>query len=158
MKAEYVNAFLEPAVSVIKKVLKVKVTIGEITKAVTVNARDAFSVIIGLSGDLSGVVIIGFSMKTARNIAAKMLCKDKLTDLNIDAKEALSELVNMIVGNATGNLYDLGLKELLTPPTIVLGSKVSYELSSSDQLTIISIKTGLGIVDMNIFFKDERIV
>lgn len=156
MKAEYVNAFLEPAIFVIEKVLKIEATIGQIKKGSGINLKDPISIIIGMNGDLKGVVILGFTMETAYKIAAKMLQKDNIAELNQDEKEALSELANMIIGNAGGKLYELGLTETLTPPTVVIGSQVSFSIPQINQSIIVPINTKIGTLDMNLFLKDDR--
>jgi chemotaxis protein CheX len=156
LKAEYINAFLEPAIRVIEKSLNVKSTIGQIKKGTGTKIKYPLSVIIGMKGDLSGAVILGFSMKTAQNIVANMLKKKKVTKIDQEEKEALSELANMIVGNACGSLYEMGLKETLTPPTVIAGSQMSFSIPEINVSITIPVKNKLGTFELNIFLKDER--
>ena len=60
MKVEYINAFLEPALTILKESTRMDITVGK----VSVKERlDSFksSVIIGISGDIRGAVIMNFT-------------------------------------------------------------------------------------------------
>src|SRR4051794_23889612 len=58
------------------------------------------NVIIGLTGDLKGRINFGMDRVTARHIAGAMMFEE-VSDLNEMAISALSELGNMISGQAT---------------------------------------------------------
>ncbi len=156
MRAEYINAFVDPAVIVIEKALKVDAIVGKITKGFSPSMEATYSVAIGVKGDLSGVVIVVFSNETARNVSNNMLNKSTHSLLSQEDKETLSELTNMIVGNAAGKLYELGLKESLTPPAVVAGTQSSFSTLDMSESIVVPINTKLGVIYINIFLKDKR--
>ena len=94
MKAEYVNAFLEPALEILKESTKIEVTVGKVFVREKPTSFQK-SVIIGISGDLKGVVIMSFSNETAASVASSMLNVNSVTE---DLTEsALCELANMML-------------------------------------------------------------
>lgn len=81
------------------------------------------NVIIGLTGDLKGRINFGMDRATARAIAGAMMFEE-VPELNEMAISALSELGNMISGQATILISQGGAKSDITPPSIVMGTSV----------------------------------
>lgn len=100
MRAEFVNAFLDPALSVWKKELGLDLAFDHAEGAkggafITEN----MTAIIGVTGQLKGNVFYEFTKETALAVASAM-CGEELGQMNELGLSALGELANMITGNA----------------------------------------------------------
>lgn len=112
-----VGSVFSTMLRVTPKRLKVAITGDSATESI-------LSAIIGISGNLHGVVALRFPPATALNLAGRMLESsfDKLDEQVVDA---ISELTNMVAGSAKAKFHhepplQLGL------PTVVEGT--SYKL------------------------------
>lgn len=153
MKAEHVNAFLVPAISVLKKMGKLDVKIGKMSKLDSEehNIVDhKLSIIIGIKGHLSGSVILSATDEVSRAIAGAIVKEDPVSVTEQDLNDIMAELANTIVGNATGTLYDLGVKAGITPPTVVLGNSMSFRFDSSMDTIRIPLMMDVGTMMMTV--------
>lgn len=133
MKAEHVNAFLVPAIGVIKKMARVDVKLGKITRVERTEEGHLdhdISIIIGVKGHLSGSFILSSGAGVARALSGLIMRTPPEEITDTDLSDIISELANTIVGNATGSLYDIGVRSGITPPTVILGSAVSFRFDS----------------------------
>ncbi len=73
-----------------------------------------------LQAFLRGQVILTMETETACYIASKMMMGMPVPELNDMAKSAVSEMSNMILGNAA-TIFDENIALDITPPTITLG-------------------------------------
>jgi chemotaxis protein CheX len=80
---------------------------------------------VGLAGELSGVLSIRCSEKAATLMASKMLgvAVDKVGN---DAADAVGEVCNMVAGNFKNKIAGLSDGCMLSPPTVITGS--DYDL------------------------------
>ena len=146
MNAEYVNAFLVPAVEVLRKLARVRVRRGRVRRVEDVHVGGNLSVLIGLQGGLSGAVVLTASREVARALAVRVAGPDTESDRDVHA--VWTEVANMIVGNATGFLERLGLRETLTPPAVLDGNGVYLEFGEGVENVVLPLETDLGRVDM----------
>jgi chemotaxis protein CheX len=126
----YINPFVEAVDSVFSTMLNVKpkrigvqVSNGEAKGAVITS-------LIGISGQVSGVVALRFPPDTALQLAGRML-GTAVAELNDEVTDAISEMVNMVAGSAKAKFdhdppLELGL------PTVVEGTgyKLKYPTRS----------------------------
>lgn len=153
MKAEHVNAFLVPAISVLKKMAKLDVKIGKMSKmeqAASPAAERNLSIIIGLKGDLSGSVILTASDEVARVVAGAISKCPPGDVTEKDLNDIMAELANTIFGNATGALYDMGVKAGITPPTVVLGNSISFRFDAGMDILLIPLILEAGEMQMTV--------
>lgn len=130
MDVSYINPFIEAVDSVFTTMLDVtpkrsglKVTDGQAKGAMITS-------LVGLSGKVSGVVALRFPPETALKLAGRMLGSE-MTEINDEVTDAVSEMVNMVAGNAKAKFnhdppLELGL------PTVVYGTgyKLTYPSKS----------------------------
>lgn len=148
MKAEHVNAFLVPSVQVIMKMAQVEVRAGKVARAQGCRMDDNVSIVIGLQGRLSGSVILTADKGVARELALRTI-RDARTGLPEDeVRSVFAEMANTIVGNATGRLYELGVREGITPPTVITGPEVRVGFEEGTESVVIPLETEVGHVDM----------
>lgn len=127
MNVEYINVFLMAATQVMKDMCQLQLGVGKPYVKATEFDTDTIVVSIGVTGEVRGVVLLAFGVDVACDIASKM-CFMPITQLDDLSISALSELGNMILGNAATVLSTKGIGIDITPPTIIQGD---FKLSSA---------------------------
>ena len=107
MKEDYVNGFLTPAVHVWEKELAVKLTLAGTEQVASQYTTNELTALIGISSQLEGNVLYGFTQESAKSIASKMIGQE-IVDMDEVALSAIGEIANMIIGNAATLLANLG--------------------------------------------------
>lgn len=134
MKVEYINPFIESSVSVITQTTGLNPTLGKVHVKQQPYKGDNVVVLIGLTGEIQGNVVITLGKELACNIASAMMCGMPVPELDEMAKSAISELCNMILGSTANMFYNNNTKIDITPPTLLTGENM--EFTSSNALTI----------------------
>jgi CheY-specific phosphatase CheX len=148
VKAEYVNAFLIPSVEVLQKMARTAVEVGKISRLQRTLTGDALSIIIGLNGGVSGSVILTSAREVSWALAGRIMREQLGPEAEAEVMAVMSELANTIVGNATGHLYELGVTEGITPPTVVMGPTVSFDFSDGVETILVPLGTEVGLMEM----------
>ena len=84
-----------------------------------------YSAMIGLAGDLCGILSFRCSLDSAARIAGKMLGTDDQTSEEC-IRDALGEICNMVAGSFKAQVSDLAAQCMLSVPTVVSGK--DYQL------------------------------
>ena len=84
-----------------------------------------YTAMIGLAGDLCGVLSFRCSNETAGQIAGRMLGTDEITSAEC-IRDALGEICNMVAGSFKAQVSDVAAQCMLSVPTVVSGK--DYEL------------------------------
>ena len=100
MKVEYINPFIESSQQVFQMVTGIKPTLEKVFLKKSPYPSDSVAVIVGLTGKIRGQVIISLTVDTAIYIASLMMGGAPIAVFDEMAKSAISELGNMIMGNA----------------------------------------------------------
>lgn len=125
MKAEYINPFLQAFDNVIGQVMSVKASKGNLyVKEGSLKSGEVV-ITIGVTGDLTGSIILNMSEDSAKYIASKMMFGMEVKELDDMAKSAISELGNMIAGNSASFFMDIGKNINITPPSLYTGSNMT---------------------------------
>lgn len=154
MKVEFVNPFVESAVSVLRDMCSFSVTKGQLS--VKKSNIDTLGVapIIGVTGDVSGRVIYDMSMQTALKIASIMNGED-LPEFDDLAQSAIAELSNIITGNTISLLSAAGYHVDITPPTLFLGKDM--HISKGEMLTlVVPLIIDAGEIFINVALKENK--
>ncbi len=125
-----INPFIGSVSSVFTTMLNLNPKRSQIKLAGARVDEESLSALVGISGEMSGVVALRFPPATALKVAGKMLdaTYEEIDDHVIDA---ISELVNMVAGSAKAHFtFDPPLQ--LGLPTVVQGSgyKLKYPSKS----------------------------
>ena len=114
-----------------------------------------FTVSIGITGALAGHFRMGMDLQTAKNVASTMLCEE-VAELDEMALSALSELANMIAGNARSNLSGEGSVSDITPPCILQGEEISEAWQNTRAITIpLTVTAGTIHITVGILLRKE---
>jgi chemotaxis protein CheX len=97
--------------------------------------------IIGLSGDVQGVVIIKFPMETALTVVSRLI-GEEVTKIDDDVTDTIGEITNIIVGSA--KKYLNGLNVSIGLPTVVEGSDYVLHLSRDTPSVCASLSSDAG--------------
>lgn len=134
MNVEYINPFIEASQTVLKQIAGIDAKLGKVYLKNSPYKGDNVVIIVGLTGKIRGQAIFTMGKAVALNIASKMMFGMPVTELDEISKSAISELTNMILGNAATILYNRGIGVEITPPSFLMGENM--EISSSKMKTI----------------------
>lgn len=101
---------------------------------------------VGLAGQLCGVLSVNCDDKAASLMTSKMLGVP-LEKVGAEMSDALGEICNMVAGNFKNKISGLGDGCMLSPPTVVTGSDYStYALADSPALEVRMLFEGMPVV------------
>jgi len=120
MDVKYVNPFVDAAKNVFQTMLglDVEFNAGGLKVNKDGEASHYVSGIIGLSGDVVGVVVLSFSRITACRIVTKFTGTE-IGEEHEDFADGIGELTNMIAGNAKKDLDGLNIQ--ISLPSVIIG-------------------------------------
>ena len=105
----------------------------------------AVTAMVGLAGQLCGVLSFCCSEKAATLMTSKMLGVD-LEKAGPELSDALGEICNMVAGNFKNKIAGLGDGCMLSPPTVITGSDYGmHSLADSPGLEIRLLFEGMPI-------------
>ncbi len=91
---------------------------------------------VGMAGELCGVLTVHCDEKSAALMTSKMLGVE-LDKVGAEMTDALGEICNMVAGNFKNKISGLGDGCMLSPPTVVTGSDYSmYSLADCPALEV----------------------
>ena len=122
IRAEQINPFLMSARSVMQTVCGIDIKFGKIEKTDFKLDGDPMLIMLGITGELSGQACFVISIEIAKKIASKMMMGMPVEEFDDMARSAISELGNMVMGNAATILSNNNVLIDITPPTIITGT------------------------------------
>jgi chemotaxis protein CheX len=124
MDVKYINPFITAVKKLFNTMIEVPFKLGKPSlKKGSVPAYEISS-IIGLSGTVTGCVVINLSREIALQLVSALI-GEEVTDLDDDCTDAIGEIANMIAGNAKTDFPCEGTS--ISVPSVVVGKhKVSY--------------------------------
>ncbi len=155
VRAEFVNPFVAAAYDVLTAEMGEKPHKGTMRLENTHYTTDDVTIIVGISGQVSGVVLYGMCNRTALSMA-KHMCGETIPIFNQFAESAIGELGNMISGRATAYLEENGYTCNLTPPSIVYGNRTIISLNPFVRC-VLPFTTGLGVITISFHLKENNV-
>jgi len=126
-----INPFLTSAVSVIEMVAQISSERGKPCLKTLEFTANSVLIILGVTGELKGHVIFELKEDNAKLLASKMMMGYEVSTLDDMALSAISELGNMIMGNAA-TIFSNNKKLIdITPPTVARGN-VSFSQKNAN--------------------------
>ena len=160
MRVEYINPFVETSYQILKEVLGgATVTRGDLYLKSTAMPVMGVAAFVGLAGDVEGRVLFDMSMETALNVASAMNF-EKLETFDDMVKSTISELANMITGQAVTKLHELGFKFDLTPPALFYGENMGIATlgggaTGNVEALIVPLITDCGKIEVNVAIRER---
>lgn len=149
MKAEYINPFLESAKTVIEQVVQIRPATGQLGLKDIKFVENYIWIQIGLNGQMNGDIVFGLSEEVALKMVSAMMGGYPLVEIDEIVRSAISELGNMISGNASTMLFNQGVKVDITPPKVIQSAH-SAGFNAQQALTIPLLMDGIGQLDIQV--------
>ncbi|MCU6710272.1 chemotaxis protein CheX [Paenibacillus sp. J5C_2022] len=149
MKAEYINPFLESAIVVIEQVVQIRPATGQLGLKDITYIENHIWIQIGMNGQMNGNIIFGLSEGVALKMVSAMMGGYAISEIDEMGRSAISELGNMISGNASMLLYNQGVTVDITPPQVIQ-SAGAMDFSVTKALTVPLIVDGIGQLDIQV--------
>jgi chemotaxis protein CheX len=131
MNAEHINPFLVSATKILKDMCFIDSKIGKPFLTECQFDSDSVVIVIGVTGEMRGQVLIEMKLNVACDIASKM-CMMPVTQMDELSKSAIGELGNMIMGNAATIFSTKGIGIDITPPVLAIGNMSISNLQSKN--------------------------
>ena len=90
INVEYINPFLMAATSIIKDICQVDIAVGKPYIKQAEFSSDSVVIMIGVTGEMRGQVMLALSYKKALEIASKMMAGFNVTELDSMSRSAIS--------------------------------------------------------------------
>ena len=124
MDVQYINPFVTAVKKLFNTMIEVPFKLGNPSLKKGNIPTYEISSIIGLSGTVTGCVVINLSKEIALQLVSALI-GDEVTELDDDCTDAIGEIANMIAGNAKTDFPSEGTT--ISVPSVVIGKhKVSY--------------------------------
>jgi len=149
LKAEYINPFLESASIVLEQIANIKATPGELGIKDVKFVEKYIWIQIGMTGQMEGDIVFGLHEEVALKLVSAMMGGYVIAEMDEMSQSAISELGNMISGNASTILYNQGVRVDITPPKVVqFAEAAGFQVKKA--LTIPLIMDGIGELDIQV--------
>jgi chemotaxis protein CheX len=147
VKFEYIKPFVDSTVRVLDEILQSDISKGKLSLVKIDEIYGEIVIVIKVEGDSDGDIILNMDEETALNISNVMLGEnsDTLEPIGMDA---ISELANMMAGNAVSALTDLGFEIRITPPLIVARDAIMKKMLGLEIFQV-PLYTESGEITMN---------
>lgn len=154
LNVEYINPFLGAATKILKDMCQVDVQIGKPFLREMKFTEDSLVIIIGVTGEMRGQVMIAFADEIARDVAGKMMMMPPLPQMDEIGASAICELGNMIMGNTATLFSTKGIGIDITPPTMCNGN-VTFSTQFTKNICIPLVYEGGKTIEFNIAIKGD---
>ncbi|HEY3418695.1 MAG TPA: chemotaxis protein CheX [Armatimonadota bacterium] len=147
MRVEFINPFVTAGNDVLAQLVGGRIEREQLAVRSVIFTTQQVSITIGVSGAIKGQVIYGMSQSTAVKITAAMTGSPQIA-FDEMAVSAISELGNIISGNATALLAEAGFVCDITPPAVIRGMQV--QIATSTPALVVPLSTACGKVEINV--------
>lgn len=148
------ESFIESASGVFSQMIGMPFEKGEIGCESKPSLGQNLLILIGLTGNVRGNVIMGFTSDLACKFAGTMMMMP-VEQIDEMTQSAICELCNMIMGNAATALSQKNIIVDITPPTVLTGQNLQFRFEQSKLINIPLIFDGSNILNVNISYKGE---
>jgi len=146
----YINPFIEAVDNVFSTMLSVQPKRAGIKVSAGQSDQPSITSLVGMSGQISGVVALRFPPPTALELASRMT-GTQMPEMSGDVVDAISELVNMVAGSAKAKLrYEPPLQ--LGLPTVVEGNGYKLKYPSKSVWLEVSFSSEAGPFSMEVTY------
>lgn len=154
VSVELINPFISSAQSVLRDIAQISTKMGKPYLKTPEYEGAVITIIVGITGEMRGQVILSLDEKVACKIASAMMMGMPVPELNDMAKSAVSELANMILGNAATIFSTKGISVDITPPNLVMGSNMSFSVSDAKTVCVpLNDENDETLIELNIAMK-----
>ncbi len=149
MKAEYANIFIRSAVEVFSKEVNIHLTRKELAKKASPESSLPVSIILGITGYLRGQVVYAMDENFAYSVARALLPNKLPAEARRLANSAVSEMANLITGQASIALAGENETISLTPPAVLMATDLKMDFLDLPTIALTLISE-IGVLEINI--------
>jgi chemotaxis protein CheX len=147
MDVEVVKRFRDSAQTVLQSEVGGPIEFGQLSVQALPYTSQQVTTLIGLTGNVEGVLLLGLSDETARMVVSHMM-GEQIEELNDLAQSCITEMGNVIAGTAATGLSGQNACTI-SPPTLLLGSGSRVSTPGIQRL-VIPIITPCGVLEMQL--------
>ncbi|HKJ84695.1 MAG TPA: chemotaxis protein CheX [Spirochaetia bacterium] len=153
MKAEYANVFVRGATTVFTQEVGVNLSRTGLTRKNAPVPNLPISIVIGITGGIRGQVVYSMDQTFAYAVTKAMIPNKLPSELKKLTNSAVSEIANMITGQASIALAGENDLIHLTPPAVFSGSDMTVDFLSIPTICL-SFISEIGSMEINIAFTE----
>ncbi len=155
MDAQQITSFVASTHQVFTTMLSLSVTASKpYTCCAVPRFENEVSGIIGMSGDVQGMVVLSFPTTTARNVIRSFTGMD-MDPTSPDFADAVGELVNMISGAAKAKFE--GKNVSISCPSVVIGKGHKVQQPSDATCITIPFECPAGAFSLEVAIKNAKV-
>jgi len=156
VNAKFLNPFIEAAFAVLEmEVGTTSIERGGLSLERSACTANDITVLITMVGQVQGIVLFGISEATATAIVTKIL-NQPFDEFDQLAQSGISELGNVITGQASQRLAEAGYEAKISPPTLIIGKGTLISTLDFERL-LVPIKTELGELQIHLALRDRQV-
>lgn len=152
MDAKLINPFLESTLYVLKTIAKIDAEKGKPYLKKNNVAKGDVSGIIGLAGDMNGLISVTFTESCILYIVTGMF-GEEVKEMNEEIGDAVGEITNMISGQARQKLEALGTNLQAAIPSVVMGKNHTISHMTKQPIIALPFSTPGGEFTIEICFE-----
>jgi chemotaxis protein CheX len=149
VKAEYANIFIKSAAEVFQKEANVRLSRQDLSKKESPAPSLPFAIILGITGFVRGQVVYSMDENFAYGVAEAMLPHKLPAEIKRLTNSAVSEIANIITGQASIALAGEREKIDLTPPAVLTGTNLAIDFLDLPTISLRLISE-IGMLEINI--------
>ena len=151
MKVEIINPFIQAAREVLETELGADPDRGDLHVQKSACTTNEVTTVVGITGQVSGIVLYSMSLATAIGIVSKMMGQE-FAEFDELAQSGIGELGNVITGRAGVLLSDAGYQTNITPPALVIGKGTMITTLDLNRL-VFPLQTDVGPLEVQVVLK-----
>ncbi len=149
MEKDLIAHFINAGSEVLFELLQEKPSVEKVYKIERTSKTQGIAIIIGITGDMEGRIIIDIAPDTAHKISEIILQESLKSEDTELIESAVGELANMIAGRAVSILNELGTSLKITPPTTFSGQNLKIT-DKMPQVFVVPLNTKVGKIMLNL--------
>lgn len=148
MRCEYIGPFVDSTIKVLDKTIQCDISKGNISLVNADEIAGDIAVIVKVKNDSEGSIILSMEKGTALRISKAMTgeASEFVTPVELDS---ICELANMISGNATSVLNDMGYDFKVFPPLVIERENI-LEKTNGLEIFQVPLFTEYGEISVNV--------
>jgi len=151
---ELVQPYLQAAKEVIGRETGSEVAVGKVSLKKPPASTDEVSILIGVTGQIQGVVMIMMGRQTALNVVGR-ITGEPYKELDDLAESAVAEMANVISGRGGIALAALGRETTISPPAILIGQSGGNVSTLDIPIFAIPLETTCGVIDLQVALREN---
>lgn len=155
MKVEFANIFIRSAIEVFQKEVKTTLSRRSLVRKNAPVPSLPVSIVLGITGRLRGQVVYCMDENFAYNIAHAMLPNKLPAQIKKLTNSAISEIANIITGQASIALAGETTKIDLTPPAVFSGKEMLVDFLNIPTISL-QLISDIGLLEINIALTESN--